>query len=220
MITDIHPVAENPLIRDYEAAIASCRRDFNIANNDKTLFGATPGAFQGNASGPQGWRPSAYDIFNTWAASVLKQLVVLKDSGKLAPTLATQESFDAWHKALIGSLQEHWKQHAHPDFRLSKRQAHKLVNLFVKWLRIKVPADVRPLLEKHAHVTLNGPTLARISELLGENELGFPLDQDFTGWYADVQDRLRDFTHTHGGSPVLVDIWCRAAALGDPDEDA
>ena len=220
MTTVIDTAAATPLIRDYQGAIPQCRREFNIVNNDNTLFGAASGAFQGNLSGPRNWRPSAYDIFNTWANGILQQLIELKKACNLAGPFESQEVFDTWHRGLIASLHKHWKGHAHPDFALSERQAHKLVNLFVKWLRTKVPAEVRALIERHAHVTLNGPTLKRIGELLSEGELSFPVNESFVGWYADTQARVRDFTATHGGSPVLVDIWCRAAALGEPDEDA
>jgi hypothetical protein len=68
--------------------------------------------------------------------------------------------------------------------------------------------------------TLNTPTLERVGGLLGDRTLTFPADEEFDGWYHDTQKRIRDLTKEQGGSPVVVDVWCRKAHLGDPDENA
>ncbi|TCF97845.1 hypothetical protein BZM26_28865 [Paraburkholderia strydomiana] len=106
--------------------------------------------------------------------------------------------------------------HAHPNYPLSRRQLYKLVNLFVKWLRIKVRPEVRALIEKYGHTTLNTLTVARVGVLLDDSTLTSPADDNFDGRYRETQKRIRNFTD----SPVIVDVWCRTASLGDPDEDA
>jgi hypothetical protein len=208
-----------PLVRDYQRAIDNSREDFNAVHRETTLLGATAGAFQGNASGPKNWKPSAYDIFTAWANDSLKALIALKNRGALDTLFTGEDVFEKWHESLVASLSEFWKSKAHADFPLSRRQTYKLVDLFVKWLRIKVPADIRQLIELRAHTTLNAPALVRVSALLGDETLAFAPDAEFDSWYVQTQVRIRAFTSAHGGSPVLVDVWCRAAALGDPDVD-
>ncbi|SDC86261.1 hypothetical protein SAMN05421548_11154 [Paraburkholderia lycopersici] len=207
-------------IRDYQASIETCRKAFNDINNEPTPRGATPAAFMGNQSGPADWEPSAYRIFNDWGAAVLKQLSEQKRNGTLAGTFGSQASFDTFHRELVSSLDAFWLARAHPDFPASRSQLHKLVNLFVKWLRTKVPAEIRPRIEEQAHTTLNTPTLARVAALLDDQALRFPANEDFDGWYADTQARIRAFTVEHGGSPIIVDVWSRQSYLGNPDEDA
>jgi hypothetical protein len=207
-------------IRDYRASIEICRKEFNDINNETTLRGATPAACMGNHSGPAGWEPSPYRIFNEWADTVLKQLIDLKRKGELVGTFDSQASFDQFQRGLVASLDAFWKTRAHEDFPPSRRLLHKLVNLLVKWLRIKVSPDIRPLIERHGHTTLNTPTLGRLGALLEDAALQFPADENFDRWYAETQERIRVFTAEHGGSPIIVDVWSRKSHLGDPDEDA
>lgn len=208
------------MIRDYQASIETSRKAFNDINNETTTRGATPAAFMGNQAGPDGWEPTAYSIFNDWGATILKELAERKRKGTLTEMFASQASFDQFFRELLSSLEDFWTARAHPDFPVSRKQLHKLVNLFVKWLRTKVPAEVRALIEQHGHTTLNTPTLARIGALLGDDTLQFPADEDFDGWYAGTQQRIRAFAEEHGSSPIIVDVWCRSAYLGEPDEDA
>lgn len=217
--TMVHVTSLTPIIRDYQGAIKTCREEFNNISSEKTERGATPGAFPGNPAGPKGWEPSAYCIFNYWADTILKELIDLRRRGELVRTIDSQESFDEWHRGLVSSLEKYWAAHAHRDYSLGLRQLYKLVNLFVKWLRIKVQPEVRALIEQHAHTTLNTPTVKRVCELLGVSTLTFPTVQNFEVWYRKTQKQIRDFTEEHGGSPVIVDVWCRTAYLGDPDED-
>ncbi|APA84063.1 hypothetical protein BJG93_00585 [Paraburkholderia sprentiae WSM5005] len=220
MQTMVHITSLTPIIRDYRGAIRTCQKEFNNVNNETTERGAAPGAFQGNQAGPAGKEPSAYRIFNDWADEILKRLIDLRRKGELVKTVDSQASFDEWHRGLVASLDEYWSANAHPAYPLSRKQLYKLVNLFVKWLRIKVADDVRAHIEKHGHTTLNTPTVRRVGELLGDSTLTPPADdKDFDNWYHDTQKRIRDFTETHGGSPIIVDVWCRAASLADPDED-
>ncbi|KXU87135.1 hypothetical protein CR51_35970 [Caballeronia megalochromosomata] len=207
------------LIRDYQNSIATSRDAFNAIHKEETLFGANAGAFQGNQAGPAESRPSAYEIFNAWANEELKKLIAAKNSEKLTGMLSTQDAFDAWHACLLRSFDDNWNTHAREGYPLSRRQLHKLVNLFVKWLRIKVPADIRALIEKHGHVPLNAPTLERLRDLLSDRTLVFPDNAVFDNWYTEVQTRIRAFTEGNGGSPLIVDVWCRAASLGDPDAE-
>jgi hypothetical protein len=103
---------------------------------------------------------------------------------------------------------------------LKRRQSHKLVNLFIKWLRIKsLPLEFRNAIEQWGHTTLSTPTMERIGGLLQDNTLAFPPEKQFDDWYRTTQERLREFTRENGGSPILVDIYCRRESLGDPDED-
>ncbi|TCF97841.1 hypothetical protein BZM26_28840 [Paraburkholderia strydomiana] len=150
----------------------------------------------------------------------IEKLSALNQDGKLGGMVTSPQSFDAWHTSLLASLHEEWTAQAHPEFALKRRQSHKLVNLFIKWLRIKsLPQEFRNAIEQWGHTTLNTPTMNRIGGLLQDDALSFPPEQQFDDWYRTTQERLREFTKENGGSPILVDIYCRRESLGDPDED-
>jgi hypothetical protein len=216
----VHMTDSSATIRDYQDSIEACREEFNNVNNETTARGASSGAFMGGQSGPARWEPSAYRMFNDWADIALKELIDLKRKGELVGTVSSQESFDQLHRRLVSSLEKYWSAHAHPDFPPSRKQLHKLVNLFIKWLRVKVSPEIRLLIEQHGHTTLNTPSLKRVGVLLGDEALQFPANEDFDDWYRGIQHRIRDFTRENGGSPIVVDMWSRRTYLGDPDEDA
>ncbi|HWT35637.1 MAG TPA: hypothetical protein VN289_05110, partial [Paraburkholderia sp.] len=193
-VTSPQPLKPSQAIRDYQNAIDASREWFRNPNNEQSERGATPGAFLGNPSGPAGYARSAYEIYNNWVAEMLKQLRNLRDDGTLTETIdASQASFDAWHRDLVNSLDDYWREHAHPDFPLTRRQLHKLVDLAVKWLRIKVPSETRDAIEQRGHTTLSGPTMERLGPLLGEEPFDFPPNDQFDDWYAVTQQRIRDF---------------------------
>jgi len=204
-------------IRDYRASIEICRKEFN-GNNDKTERGATPAAFMGGQSGPAGWEPSAYRIYNDWADTILKRLIEMRRQGELAGAVNSQAAFDEFHRGLVSSLEGFWIARAHPDYPPSRKLLHKL-DLFAKWLRMKVQPEIRLFIEQYGHTTLNTPTLKRLTALLDDETLDFPPDADFDGWYVALQERIRVLTREHGGSPVIVDMWSRKSYLGDPDEE-
>jgi len=218
--TNITPTQYSLSLRGYQSSIETCRQQFRIVNNETTAFGATPGAFMGNQAGPERYTPTAYTIYNTWAKVELKKLSALNRDRKLGGMVTSPKSFDAWHESLLVSLHEAWVAQAHSEFSLKRRQSQKLVNLFIKWLRIKsLPPEFRNAIEQWGHTTLSSPTMERIGGLLQDNTLAFPPEEQFDDWYRTTQERLREFTKENGGSPILVDIYCRRESLGDPDED-
>ncbi|MEZ2307156.1 hypothetical protein [Caballeronia sp. Lep1P3] len=215
-----NPTEHSLVLRGYQSSIDTCRQQFRIVNNENTKWGATPGAFRGNQSGPEGYPRTGYEIYNAWAEAELKKLIVLKRDGKLSGMVTSPQSFDEWHKNMLASLHEAWAAQAHREFPLKRRQSHKLVNLFIKWLRIKpIPQEFRNAIEQWGHTTLSKPTMNRIGGLLQDDTLAFPPEEQFDDWYRMTQQRLREFTQENGGSPMLVDIYCRWESLGDPDED-
>jgi len=185
------------------------------------VAGATPAAFQGAQSGPKDYRPSAYDIYNTWAKSVLANLRAEKST--IGSRLASRDGFALWHQELGTSLDAMWKERASDAFALAPRQKWKLVNLFIKWLApVATAPGLRDAILANGHVVLNTPTIAKMEALFGKEMPSGSANQteaEFLDWYVTCQELVRSHTAAdrYGGSPVLFDIWCRAAYLSDPD---
>lgn len=209
--------------REYKASIPKSKQTFGTTV-DSTTCGATPGAFQGSPSGPVGYSPSAYNIYNDWAIQALEE--ARNNRVSIGKNLANQAEFDEWHQKLAASLNSAWQKNAHPDFHLSPRQKLKLVNLFVKWLATKAATapGLKEAILENGHVTLNTPTIAKMMQIFGTRMptcAQRPTEVEFKAWYLDCQELVRTYTSAegHGGSPVLFDIWCRKDSLDTPEID-
>jgi hypothetical protein len=222
-MSDITPSA-SPAARwsDYQRSLHRSKKSFDN-RDESTVSGATPAAFQGAQAGPEGYRPSAYEIYNTWAKDVLANLRAAQTT--IGARVRSRQEFDVWHQELGRSLDAAWAKSAHGDFLLAPRQKWKLVNLFVKWLApvaaTRAP-ELKDAIMANGHVVLNTPTVRNLEELFGAEMPSCPAkptEAEFLGWYNACQELVRTYTSAdkYGGSPVLFDVWCRADYLSDTD---
>jgi hypothetical protein len=205
---------------EYQKAIPRCRKTFESVD-ENTPFGATSAAFQNAQAGPKDYRPSAYEIYNTWASGILSNL--RSEKLTIGARVVDQAGFTAWQDELAESLSEAWANSAHQDHPLAPKQRWKLVNLFIKWLAPKATAPgLRDAILINGHVVLNTPTISKMEELFGTHMPtcpAQPTEAQFIVWYRQCQDLVRAYTSENkfGGSAMLFDIWCRTDFLSAVD---
>lgn len=154
----------------------------------------------------RGWSKSPSKVYSLWAESICAQL----DPPSLAGQLGNQEGFDAWHKSLADSLQQHWVKSQ--SYELSFAHQHKLIDLFVKWLSTH-NFDCKPLsasLMSHANCALDSRTLQKLNECLS---MALPLSKPWMGnihskhTYDFCQNLINRFATHYNGTRLLFDYF-------------
>lgn len=164
-------------------------------------------------------------IYETWATL---QLVRVTSDSALQASLATREGFEGWHADLSKSLVTHWhtlvaensdrlrldegEDFVPANHELSIAHRYKMVDLFVKYLRVK--AETYPELAKccyeFGHIPLDRKSLAVISAAFS----GIGMSQDFSMGdvasetiYQTAQRLALAICAEAGGTPLLLDVF-------------
>ena len=155
------------------------------------------------ANGPQ-------ELYRAWARP---QLAAMLADTALPSRLDTQEAFDAWHAGLAASLAAHWDAGTAGAMPLSIAHRFKLLDLFVRWMRIQAP--VAPALaarcEQFGHIPLDRKSLHILSETFGGIGLAGPFsmgDVHTEAAYRFYQMLAREACAVAGGTPLLFDVFC------------
>lgn len=166
-------------------------------------------------------------LYETWATV---QLARIAADTCLAQSLTTQEAFDAWHATLTASLVAHWhasvtennillREHegdehipANPALNIAHR--YKMVDLFVKYLRVK--GSEHPELAQRCyefgHIPLDLKSLAVLSAafsgaLVGAGDKFSMGDIVSEPMYRTCQRLARAICEEAGGTPLLLDVF-------------
>jgi hypothetical protein len=166
-------------------------------------------------------------LYEAWAKEVFAKIAA---DTQLQLSLGTQEGFDAWHATLAESLVAHWRarvtennarlrehegdEHvpANPDLSIAHR--YKMVDLFVKYLRVRA-ADYPELARccyEFGHIPLDLKSLAVLSAafsgaLVGAGDkfrMGHIVSEQM---YRTCQRLARVICMEAGGSPLLLDVF-------------
>lgn len=190
----------------YVAALPESQRWFH-KEKEKTVAGVDNTGIRGINTSKEGVGP--LHAFNTWANGALGTFRAA-DFDEAA--FSTQAGFDAVHLKFVESLEGYWPKHGFEP--LYRAQALRLVNLFIKHLRVK--AQNRPTIlrsvEENGHIVVNTPNLSKLGELFGG---GLPVYEpsmdEATAMqsYRVIQQAVRDFCTQYGGSPLMLDIFFR-----------
>jgi hypothetical protein len=155
------------------------------------------------ANGPQ-------EMYRAWAGP---QLAAMLNDSTLPARLDTQAAFDDWHASLAASLAVHWDVGTAGAMPLSIAHRFKLLDLFVRWLRIQ--ASRAPALaarcEQFGHIPLDRKSLHILSETFSGIGLAGPFsmgDVHTEAAYRFYQMLAREVCAVAGGSPLLFDVFC------------
>jgi hypothetical protein len=195
------------LAAQYVASLPESKRWFDTAKED-TVAGVDRTGIRGIDTSEDGARPLA--AFNTWASGALG---VFRQPGFDTAAFATRAGFDAVHLDFVRSLEAYWPKHGFVP--LNRPQALRLVNLFIKQLRVK--AKSRPTIlnsvRENGHIVVNTPNLAKLRDLLGTGLPAYEPSMDESSAmqsYQVIQQEVRDFCAVYGGSPLMLDIFFRS----------
>lgn len=190
----------------YVAALPESQRWFHKAK-ETTVAGVDNTGIRGINTSKDGVGP--LHAFNTWASGALGSFRA-NDFDMAA--FVTQAGFDAVHLKFVESLEDYWPKHGFEP--LYRAQALRLVNLFIKHLRVK--AQNRPAIlkgvEENGHIVVNTPNLDKLDQLFGGGLPAYePSMDEATAMrsYQVIQQAVRDFCSQYGGSPLMLDIFFR-----------
>ncbi|MFL9906810.1 hypothetical protein [Paraburkholderia sp. RL17-337-BIB-A] len=195
------------LIDDYVDNLVQAEGWFDDVDNDKTYGGVS--TFQGVETGFTGEPNGPQAVHKGWAYRELKKL---SEEGFDVNALDSTEGFERWHAKLIDSYEANYERKGLKP--LPRHTVYRLVDLFVKWLRVyrkEYPAVVAAI-KRHAHVVLNEPNRNLISEIIDDCPPYGSSTQSTEGAvrsYNDIQNKVRVFCQQRGGSPIIVDVWAR-----------
>lgn len=155
------------------------------------------------ANGPQ-------ELYRGWARP---QLAAMLSDTTLAARLDTQEAFDAWHADLAASLAAHWYAGTAGTIPLSIAHRFKLLDLFVRWLRVQAPVapSLAAICERFGHIPLDRKSLHILSETFSGIGLAGPFsmgDVHTEAAYRFYQLLAREVCAVAGGTPLLFDVFC------------
>lgn len=193
------------------------KKETSYMGLDRTTARAIDTGFQG-ARGPVA-------VYEAWAAL---QILRVTESPALVNSLSTREGFEAWHRDLAQSLVEHWRakisEHntllqqvegteffpVNPELNIAHR--YKLVDLFVRYLRVK--AATHPELAQYClafgHIPLDRRSLAVISAIFSGIAVGEELrmgDIVSESMYRTYQRLALAIVELAGGTPLLLDVF-------------
>ena len=166
-------------------------------------------------------------IYEAWAAV---QLARVTSDTELQASLGTREGFERWHADLAAALVAHWHVSvsennerlrrlegddfipANPDLSIAHR--YKMVDLFVRYLRVKAGAhpDLARCCYEFGHIPLDRKSLAVISAafsglLVGAGDTFSMGDIVSEQMYRTCQRLARAICHEAGGTPLLLDVF-------------
>jgi hypothetical protein len=191
----------------YAAYLPTARALWNNYDLETSQFGVESSTTRGIPTGSRG-ATGPQELYRAWARPQLEAM--LADT-TLPDRISTPEAFDAWHAGLAASLTSHWNAASLVPLSIAHR--YKLLDLFVRWLRIQAP--VAPALaarcEQFGHIPLDRKSLHVLSETFGGIGLSGPFsmgDVHTEGAYLFYQVLAREVCARAGGSPLLFDVFC------------
>jgi hypothetical protein len=191
----------------YQAYLPTARALWDNHALETSEYGVESSTTRGIPTGSRGENgPQA--LYRAWAGA---QLSAMLADAALPGRLASQEAFDAWHAGLAASLAAHWQAGCGRELSLAHR--YKLLDLFVRWLRVgakSVPA-LAAACERFGHIPLDRKSLHVLSETFGGIGLAGPFsmgDVHTEGAYRFYQALARHACQQAGGSPLLFDVFC------------
>lgn len=209
----------------YRAYLPTARALWDNHALEKAEFGVESSTTRGIPTGRQGENgPQA--LYRTWARAALA--VMLADS-TLPDRLNSTAAFDAWHTGLAESLAAHWLAGTDGERTLSLAHRYKLLDLFVRWLRVGAKTSPRlvAVCEQFGHIPLDRKSLHVLSETFGGIGLAGPFSMGNVhteGAYRFYQGLARHACADAGGTPLLFDVFCwnhpQAHALYNADKSS
>jgi len=225
----------NPVwVARYTQYQEAARQIWENKRMETTQFGVEQSTLRSISTGLDGPQHGPLSVYNEWAAT---QIGLLSKDRSRWPQLLEREAFELWHAELTQSLCAHWRarslhiatlrsqstgQPVEPvNADLSIAHRYKLVDLFVRWLRMK--SEQAPVLAQaclaNGHIPLDRKSLHVLSETFGGLGLRGPFsmgDVHTQGAYEFYQVLARAVCAQAGGSPLLFDVF----AWNHPDAQA
>lgn len=218
----------------YQQYQDTARQIWENKRMETTQFGVEQSTLRSISTGLDGPQHGPLCVYNEWAAS---QIGLLSKDRSRWPLLHQREEFEQWHAELTKSLCAHWNARSlqiaalrsqakgetvEPvNAELSIAHRYKLVDLFVRWLRMK--SEQAPVLAAaclaNGHIPLDRKSLHVLSETFGGLGLRGPFsmgDVHTSGAYEFYQALARAVCAEAGGSPLLFDVF----AWNHPDAQA
>lgn len=207
MQIDLRPFLCPAWLARYQSYLPTARALWDDHRLETSEYGVESSTTRGIPTGSRGENgPQA--LYRAWAKSQLEHM--LADSA-LPARLDSQEVFDAWHAGLAASLAAYWKTCSGRE--LSTAHRYKLLDLFVRWLRVGAKASPALVVacERYGHIPLDRKSLHVLSETFGGIGLAGPFsmgDVHTEGAYRFYQALARTACRQGGGSPLLFDVFC------------
>jgi len=222
---DMRPGLNPDWVSRYQDYLGRAREWWTDKTRETTQLGVEQSTLRTMPTGLDGPKHGPLSVYNEWAS---RQLALLSKSSERWVLLQDRDEFERWHAELTQSLCSHWRQRTHEiaelrtketgapvepvNAELSLAHRYKLVDLFVRWLRMKdayAPALAAACLA-NGHIPLDRKSLHVLSETFGGIGLRGPFsmgDVHTEAAYQFYQSLARALCHEAGGSPLLFDVF-------------
>ncbi|MBC8737257.1 hypothetical protein F6X40_10600 [Paraburkholderia sp. UCT31] len=201
---DVRSFLDLQWVDRFAAYLPQAHEWWNNPLNETTDYGVDPTTIRamgtGSKEGDPTWGPLA--AFNAWAKHQVAELDLSSPATAAHASakwkrfdIETFDDFETWHRNLAESLDGHWRDwlektraaSLHPDTGWQERaracnadgslcvaHKYKLVDLFVRFLRLLAPAGTSfgAALVRHAHIPLDMKSIAVISATVGNLSVG------------------------------------------------
>ena len=194
-------------LREFEKQLPNLRSCLGIRKIDADLesgYGVAGNTFRAFV----GYRLRPSQVYRDWAKSQCE--FIFNNADYLLNKIRSRESFLAWHKNLVNSLEEHWLDSMGKGIIFS--HSRKLVDLFVKWLcHFNFGfSEITDLLVANSNCPLDSQSLAVLNRCLsGILPISKPSMGDVKNElsYEFCQDLIAQFSESVGGSRLLFDFF-------------
>lgn len=229
---DLRTYLDEEVLQAYRNFQPEARERWADTKDEKSKLGLDNTTARALSTGMRGER-GPIKLYKLWAEDRLRHVTT---DVNLVATLGTAEGFERWHSILAETLVVHWRnsvaqnnellQHDEGDdfipvnSELSVAHRYKMVDLFVRYLRVKgneYPELVRHCLE-FGHLPLDRKSLAVLSAAFS----GISVGEAFTmgdianeAMYRTQQRLARAVCERAGGSPLLLDIFSLKSEFAD-----
>jgi hypothetical protein len=222
---DMRPCLNAVWVERYRSYLGEARARWDDKRRENTQFGVEQSTVRSIPTGLDGPKHGPLAVYNEWAG---KQLTLLSKSRERWGALHQRAEFERWHAELTESLCRHWKQRTEEvaaertkeegtpvepvNSELSIAHRYKLVDLFVRWLRMKgeQAPELAAACVANGHVPLDRKSLHVLSETFGGIGLRGPFSMGHVhtqGAYEFYQALARAVCAEAGGSPLLFDVF-------------
>ena len=223
---DLRSYLDHEILDAYRASQPSALEWWRNPQYETSNLGLDHTTGRAFSTGERG-RRGPVAIYESWAAV---QLARVTSDKELQASLGAREGFEHWHADLAASLVAHWRVSvtennerlqrvegegfvpANPELSIAHR--YKMVDLFVRYLRVK--ADAYPELARSCydfgHIPLDRKSLAVLSAafsglLVGAGDT-FSMGDIVSGqMYRTCQRLALAVCSEAGGTPLLLDVF-------------
>jgi hypothetical protein len=225
LTVDLRPGLNPVWVTRYQEYLATASAWWADKRRETTQFGVEQSTLRTIPTGLDGPKHGPLCVYNEWAGQQLTKLSKTRERWVL---LQQRDEFERWHAELTQSLCDHWRRRTHEvaehrsreegkqvdpvNAELSLAHRYKLVDLFVRWLRMKDghAPELAAACLANGHIPLDRKSLHVLSETFGGIGLRGPFsmgDVHTEVAYQFYQALARGVCEEAGGTPLLFDVF-------------